>query len=191
MNKTTRPIEDKEYDAIIETIRNGFKYRGVSHKPNPRIALALQLERNLGLRISDVLRLTLDSFVRVGDKYRINIYEKKTGKYRDFLVPVEVYTIIVEYVCKYGVGSQARLFGISERMVSEHLRLACQYLGYKGIGTHSFRKAFATQAYANSDYNAEVVRRLLQHSSVVTTQRYIGVRDKEIEDALLKTVKIC
>jgi len=191
MNKTTRPIEDKEYDAIIETIRNGFKYRGVSHKPNPRIALALQLERNLGLRISDVLRLTLDSFVRVGDKYRINIYEKKTGKYRDFLVPVEVYTIIVEYVCKYGVGSQARLFGISERMVSEQLKLACLYLGYKGIGTHSFRKAFATHAYANSDYNAEVVRRLLQHSSVVTTQRYIGVGDKEIEDALLKTVKLC
>lgn len=69
--------------------------------------------------------------------------------------------------------------------------IACQFLGYKGIGTHSFRKAFATQAYINSDYNAEVVRRLLQHSSVVTTQRYIGVGDKEIEDALLKTVKIC
>lgn len=46
-------------------------------------------------------------------------------------------------------------------MVSEHLKLACQFLGYKGIGTHSFRKAFATQAYANADYNAEVVRRLL------------------------------
>ena len=85
MNKTTRPIEDNEYDAIIETIRDGFEYRGISHKPNPRIAMALQLERNLGLRISDVLRLTLDSFVRVGDKYRINIYEKKTGKYRDFI----------------------------------------------------------------------------------------------------------
>lgn len=82
MNKTTRPIEDNEYDAIIETIRDGFEFRGISHKPNPRIAMALQLERNLGLRISDVLRLTLDSFVRVGDKYRINIYEKKTGKYR-------------------------------------------------------------------------------------------------------------
>lgn len=52
-------------------------------------------------------------------------------------------------------------------MVSEHLKLTCQYLGYKGI------------------------RRLLQHSSVVTTQRYIGVGDKEIEDVLLKTVKIC
>lgn len=191
MNKTTRPVEDTEYDAIIETIRNGFEYRGIRHKPNIRIAMALQLERNLGLRISDVLRLTLDSFVRVGDKYRINIYEKKTGKYRDFLVPVEVYTLIVEYACKQGIGSKARLFAITERMVSEHLKLACQFLGYKGIGTHSFRKAFATQAYTNSDYNAEVVRRLLQHSSVVTTQRYIGVGNKEIEDALLKTVKIC
>jgi len=64
-------------------------------------------------------------------------------------------------------------------------------MGYKGIGTHSFRKAFATQAYVNSDYNAEVVRRLLQHLSIVTTQRYIGVDNKEIEDTLLKTVKLC
>ena len=76
-------------------------------------------------------------------------------------------------------------------MVSEHLKLACEYLGYKGIGTHSFRKAFATHAYVNSDYNAEVVRRLLQHSSIVTTKRYIGVDNKEIEDTLIRTVKIC
>ena len=74
-----------------------------------------------------------------------------------------MYAIIVEYACKYGVGSKARLFAITERMVSEHLKLAYEYLGYKGIGTHSFRKAFATQAYVNSGCNAEVVRRLLQH----------------------------
>ena len=191
MNKTTRVIEDSEYCVVIETIRNGFEYMGVSHKPNPRIAMVLQLERNLGLRISDILRLALDSFVKIGNKYRINIYEKKTGKYRDFLVPVEVYTVIVEYACKQGVGSKTRLFGICERTVSEHLKLACDFLEYKGIGTHSFRKAFATQAYVNSEYNTEVVRRLLQHSSVVTTQRYIGVGEKEIEDTLLKTVKIC
>lgn len=106
-------------------------------------------------------------------------------------MPVEVYTVIVEYACKQGVGSKTRLFGICERTVSEHLKLACDFLEYKGIGTHSFRKAFATQAYVNSEYNTEVVRRLLQHSSVVTTQRYIGVGEKEIEDTLLKTVKIC
>lgn len=46
MNKTTRVIEDSEYCVVIETIRNGFEYMGVSHKPNPRIAMVLQLERN-------------------------------------------------------------------------------------------------------------------------------------------------
>ena len=65
MNKTTRPIEDNEYDAIIETIRDGFEFGGISHKPNPRIAMALQLEGKLSLRISDVLRLTLDLFEKV------------------------------------------------------------------------------------------------------------------------------
>lgn len=69
MNKTTRPVEDTKYDAIIETIRNVFEYRGIRHNPNIRTAMTLQLERNQGLRMSDVLRLTLDSFVRVGDMY--------------------------------------------------------------------------------------------------------------------------
>ena len=56
MNKTTRPIEDNEYDAIIETIRDGFEYRGISHKPNPRIAMALQLERNALRKINLISR---------------------------------------------------------------------------------------------------------------------------------------
>ena len=57
-------------------------------------------------------------------------------------------------------------------------------LSIDNVSTHSFRKRFATQTYTNSRYNIELVRQLLQHSNVATTQRYIGVASKDIEDAL-------
>jgi len=61
---------------------------------------------------------------------------------------------------------------------------------YRGIGKHSFRKYFATDMYVNNNYNIELVRTLLQHSSVVTTQRYIGIQSEQVESALKKHVKL-
>lgn len=66
----------------------------------------------------------------------------------------------------------------------------CDYLGYKGISTHSYRKYFATSIYKNNQYNIEIVRVLLQHSSVATTQRYIGLQRREIEQALQSHIKL-
>lgn len=81
------------------------------------------------------------------------------------------------------------MFDIGERAVNKHLRLVCDYLGYEGIGSHSFRKYFATSIYVNNNYDINLVRVLLQHSSTVTTQRYIGLQNKNIEDALQNHIK--
>ena len=79
---------------------------------------------------------------------------------------------------------QQRLFDLSERQIQKHLKAACEYLGLNGISTHSFRKYFATQIYVNNGYNIELVRQLLQHSSAAVTQRYIGIQQKQVENAL-------
>lgn len=44
--------------------------------------------------------------------------------------------------------------------------------------------------YENNNYNIELVRVLLQHSSVSITQRYIGLQRKEIENALQNHIKL-
>ena len=61
-------------------------------------------------------------------------------------------------------------------------------LSLQNYGSHSFRKYFATKIYIDNDYNIELVRILLQHSSVATTQRYIGIQQKDIELALQKHI---
>lgn len=84
----------------------------------------------------------------------------------------------------------AKLFDISERQVERHMNKVFTKMGLplRQYGTHSARKLFATKVYVENDYNIELVRVLLQHSSVVTTQRYIGIQQKQVEDALAGTV---
>lgn len=185
MNKKTMALSEEQYKNIIETIRSGFMCSdGHIVKPNRRIATVLSLEANLGLRISDILQLRLSVIIRDGNRYRLDIVEKKTKKKREFTVPIEIYSYIQDYALENNINPAAKLFDISERTVQNHLQLVCGHLGYDNVSTHSFRKFFASSIYQDNDFNIELVRVLLQHSSVVTTQRYIGIGSKEIENAL-------
>ena len=188
MNKKTRAIDEETYKKIIATIRYGFSMNGVCYKPNDRIATILVLEYNLGLRVGDILQLKVDSFVKDSSRYRLDIYEQKTGKYRNFTVPVEIYNYVRDYAYEHNIQPSARLFPITERAVLKHLKAVCEHLEIDGVGSHSFRKGFATNVYVNNNYNIELVRTLLQHSSVLVTQRYIGIGTKELEDAIQKNI---
>jgi len=165
---------------IISTMRQGGKdFRG-----NDRIATALVLEGNLGIRISDVVQLRPCDFVNDGGRYRLAIREQKTGKKRTFTVPTMVYQYIVDYCQRHNVGSEERMFPVTTRAIQKHLAIVCDFLGYSGIGTHSFRKWYATEIYRDSGYDIVLVQRLLQHSSTATTQRYIGLEPQRIEQAI-------
>lgn len=77
MNKKTVALDEEQYKKIIETINSGFVCEdGHKVKPNNRIATALVLEANLGIRISDILQLRLSSIVKDGGRYRLSIVEK-------------------------------------------------------------------------------------------------------------------
>ena len=191
MNKRTRAIDEETYKRIISTMQKGFEYQGVIHKKNEKISTVLQLEYNLGLRIGDILNLTMDNFMKDGSRYRLDIHEQKTGKYRNFTVPVEIYNFIRDYAYENNINPKAKLFPITEIAVLKHLKVTCDYLELEGIGTHSFRKAFATNMYVNNHYNIELVRVLLQHSSVTVTQRYIGIGSRELETAIEKNINLC
>lgn len=190
MNKRTIAITDQQYIDIITAIKSGFCHAGREYKPNERIATALTLEANLGMRISDILQLRFCDIIKDGDRYRLNISEIKTGKERSFTVPGEIREYINAYRVSNRMSERQRLFDLSERQIQKHLQAACDYLGIDGVSTHSFRKYFATQIYINNGYNIELVRQLLQHSSAAVTQKYIGIQQKQVEDALKGHIKL-
>ena len=180
MNKRTIALTTEQYKKIIQTMREGF----CGCRPNERIATALVLEGNLGLRISDILSLRLSDIVRDGDRYRLEITEQKTKKKRVFTVPLVIQQYIENYCLRNGIGKTERIFNLTERAISKQLALVCDYLGFEGIGTHSFRKWYATEIYKKNDYDITLVQRLLQHSSAAITQRYIGIEPQRIEEAI-------
>ena len=180
MNKKTKALTTAQYKEIIQTMREGF----CGCRPNDRVATALVLEGNLGLRISDIIKLRPCDIVRVGDRFRLEVVEQKTGKRRVFTVPLLIQQYIENYCLRNGIRRNDLIFPISERAVQKQLKIVCDYLDFEGISTHSFRKWYATEIYNANGFDIALVQRLLQHSSATTTQRYIGIEPEEIETAI-------
>ena len=186
MNKKTKALTTEQYKEIIQTMKEGF----CGCRPNERVATALVLEGNLGLRISDIVKLRLCDIVLDGDRYRLEIVEQKTGKRRVFTVPLVIQQYIENYCLRNGIRRDERIFPLTERAIQKQLKIVCDYLGFEGISTHSFRKWYATEIYKNSGYDIALVQRLLQHSSAATTQRYIGMEPQRIEAAIQGHMKL-
>ena len=153
-------------------------------RPNERVATALVLEGNLGLRISDIVKLRPCEIVQDGDRYRLEIVEQKTNKRRVFTVPLVIAQYVENYCLRNSIGRNDLIFPITERAVQKQLALVCAYLGIVGVSTHSFRKWYATEIYKANGFDIALVQRLLQHSSAAVTQRYIGIEPQRIEAAI-------
>lgn len=180
MNKKTIALTTEQYKNIITAMKEGSSF----FHPNERVATALVLEGNLGLRISDIVKLRPCDIVNDGGRFRLSIVEQKTGKQRVFTVPLVIQQYIENYCLRNGIKRTDLIFPITTREVQKVLARVCDYLGYEGISTHSFRKWYATEIYKKNGYDIALVQRLLQHSSAAVTQRYIGIEPQRIEKAI-------
>lgn len=193
-NKKTRALSEDEYMDIMKAIMQGFKYtddngQTKTFRSNKRLAMILQTEATSGMRIGDVLHLKMNDIVRDGERYRLDVTEQKTGKKREFTVPIVLFNSLRQYALDNSIEGMNPLFAKNgkiptERSVQKQLAIVCKYLNLDNVSTHSFRKTYATRVYTDSGYNVRLVQQLLQHSSITTTQRYLGTTSKQIEDAL-------
>lgn len=190
----TRVIDIDTYKLILTTIDTGFAYKvngaDKRFRPNTRLKMALMLEGNLGIRIGDILHLTMKSFRHNGNNITLDIIEEKTNKSRTFTTPKEIYLVVKEYALDNGIGADDKLFELTERAIQKQLKIVCDYLGLENISTHSFRKFYANEIFNSNGQNIELVRALLQHSTIAVTQKYLGVSSKEIETAISNHVHI-
>lgn len=179
----TRPLEVQEYQEIINLMIEGFNYvvegKHKTFRPNHRIALALQLQASLGLRIGDVLALRLRNF----KNGKLEIKEDKTDKlqYRD--IDTGITNAIYQFVLDNGIKKDDKLFNIGIRAVQKQLKIVVDHIGLDNISTHSFRKLYAVTVYENNNNNIDLLKELLNHTSIATTERYIRVSQQAINKA--------
>ena len=179
----TRPLEKEEYKKIMNLLDSGFTYtedgKEKTFRPNQQIALALSLQANLGLRIGDVLSLKVSSFK--GDK--LEVREDKTDKLQYRAINPTITNLVKDYAIDNNLSKKDNLFSIKVRVIQKQLKIICNYLNLENISTHSFRKMYATLQYELNNNNIELIKELLNHSSIATTQRYIRVSQEAINKA--------
>lgn len=190
-NRRTRALTNEEYYILIDTIRSGHTSKsGIKVRGNKKTSMVLILQATLGLRVSDAINLKLSDFVKDAGRYKLNITEQKSGKLRNFTVPQEIISYIQGYMLEMGIKPNQRLFDIGIRAVQKSLKQAADYLGWENVGTHSLRKYYCSEIYNNNQFNIELCRVLMQHSSAAVTQRYIGIQPQLVEQAIAKHIKL-
>ena len=181
--RAARPLEYDEYMTIITLCQKGFTYKdeyGVKHifRPNKQLAMTFILQANLGLRISDVLKLKPSTFKN--DK--LEVIEKKTGKLQYRTINRNLKELIYEYALENNIKSNDYLIQVKVRAIQKQLAIIANHLNLTNISSHSFRKLFGVTVYNQTNGNIELLKELFNHSNISTTQRYIKVSQKQIDE---------
>lgn len=177
---TVEPLRDKkQIDAI----------RKILAAQNLRDAAWFTLGINSGLRISDLLHLTVGDVRETPTKWRdrIRITEQKTGKTKDFPLSATAKKALQSYLATRPEAQPAdplfpsRKHGrpLQRGQAWEILRNAAQAVGVTDpVGTHTLRKTFGYFAYT-SGVDLAIIQQILNHGSPGTTLAYIGIRREE------------
>ncbi|WP_304458997.1 site-specific integrase [Alicyclobacillus sendaiensis] len=150
---------------------------------------------NSGLRVSDLLNLTIADVVDEQGKLRdrITLREKKTGKAKDFPLSDSAKKAISEYLKQRGeYAANEPLFPsrkggapLTRQHAYRILNEAARAVGIKEqIGTHTLRKTFGYHAY-QSGVDISRLQKLLNHSAPSVTLAYIGITQEELDEVYL------
>ena len=182
---TVEPIRDKNK---IDRIKGNLL-----KQKNPRDLLLFVLGINTGLRISDILPLKLgDVKDKKGDpKDYVYLTEKKTHKQRKIVFNSEVKKALQIYFNKsekYDLDSYLFTSSRDDKNRPMSKVRAWQLINswarevgiIERIGTHTLRKTLGYQM-RKSGIAIEIIQRMLGHSSVKVTSRYIGIDQEELE----------
>jgi integrase len=151
---------------------------------------------NSGLRISDLLKLTIADVVdeKGNVKDRIALREKKTGKAKDFPLGGTSKKALAEFLKSRGdVDPGQALFPsrkgggpITRTQAYRVINKAAREVGITDkIGTHTLRKTFGFHAYRDCK-DIALIQKVLNHSSPSITLSYIGITRGDMDDVYLR-----
>lgn len=197
--KTVEPIRDIKTIKSLRTLLKGQSLRN---------ELLFILGINVGLRISDILKLKFSDLVYPNFKIKdsCSIVEKKTGKTNKFYVGSTVKKALEHYIEEVKIESLDEYIfksrkGENKPISRQHawyiLNTAAEMVGLVikdennkiisgEIGTHSLRKTFGYHAY-NSGVSLELLMQIFNHSSKTQTLRYIGITEEEKKEVYLRS----
>ena len=180
---TTTSMEWDQFKSLISKLERDGEYK---------FCLLIVIGVFTGLRISDLLQLKFSQFTGTDFLY---VTETKTKKERRIKINSDLKDIIERVKPKMNIVDDENFiflnrYGtkpIDKSYVNVKLKeLLRKYdIHLEGnVSSHMFRKTLGNRALKLNNYSNEsivLLMELFNHSSPVTTKRYLGVRNSEIE----------
>jgi integrase len=180
---TTTSMEWDQFKSLISKLERDGEYK---------FCLLIVTGVFTGLRISDLLQLKFSQFT--GTDF-LNITEKKTKKERRIKINSDLKDIIERVKPKMNIVDDENFIFLNKYgtkpIDKSYVNVKLKQLFKKydihleaNVASHLFRKTLGNRALRLNNYSNEAIILLMElfnHSSPVTTKRYLGVRNSEIE----------
>ena len=184
--KNTKTTSDYiEWDKAINLIHRLY------NDGEYRLSLLIGCGIFLGLRISDILSLNWDMIL---NKDSFEIQEKKTKKHREVRINKDFQKFAKQCYDALAIKDKSEKCFISRKntvystqrinVLLKEIKIKYGLKSVKHISSHSLRKTFGRHIYEKAEGNGEMalirLSELFNHSNIMVTKRYLGLRREEI-----------
>ena len=180
---TTTSMEWDQFKSLISKLERDGEYK---------FCLLISVGVFTGLRVSDLLQLKFNQFI--GTEF-LNIIEKKTKKDRRIKINSDLKDIVERIKLKMNIADDDQFIFLNKYgtkpIDKSYVNVKLKELFKKydihlegNVSSHLFRKTLGNRALKLNNYSNEsiiLLMELFNHSSPITTKRYLGVRNSEIE----------
>ena len=180
---TTTSMEWDQFKSLISKLERDGEYK---------FCLLIAIGVFTGLRISDLLQLKFNQFT--GFEF-LNINERKTKKERRIKINSDLKDILERIKLKMDIRDDDQFIFVNKYgtkpIDKSYVNVKLKEILHKydihlegNVSSHMFRKTLGNRALKLNNYSNEsiiLLMELFNHSSPVTTKRYLGVRNSEIE----------
>ena len=177
--KTVQPIRDAQ---VISQVKKRLQDRGSKYY------IMFVIGLNTGLRVGDILNLRAAD---ISGKSHVTLTEKKTGKYKRFLINDQLKKEIERYIESAGLTGDDYIVAsrkgknqpITRIQAYRVLNGVAEELNLPEIGTHTMRKTFGYWHYKQYK-DVAILQDIFNHSAPSITLRYIGINDDAKDNTL-------
>jgi integrase len=171
--KTRKPIKSEKID--LNLLNSHLENLDLNNIDNLNFWLYCKIAMNSALRSSDILEMEVSNIDF--KNMIIRVIEKKTKK--ENIIPFKRPQILerINQEQKFVLWNPKYKTNVS--LMTINRRLKTIFGSSAHISSHSIRKSVANEVYINSGKDIYCVMKFLNHSSVVITQKYLGLNQEQ------------
>ena len=164
---------------------------------NPRDKLLFIIGINSGIRVQDILQIRIRDVRHKALGDRIVLTEQKTGKENVVIINHEIFDAMQQYLADGEHSEDDYLFKsrkgdnypLTTFRVMKMIKGWTDAINLQGnFGAHTLRKTWCYMQRTEYGVSWEVIAKRLNHSNPAITRRYLGVKEEEVEQALLNNI---